>query len=266
MKASAQLALRVLRRMSSGDLTTTAAGIAMFSLLAAVPALATILSVYGLVADPGSIEGHLAGLSRVLPRDVVQFVVEQLQRAAESSSHKLSATLVMSLVLAVYSARRAVWAIMSGLNDAFGVHEQRSSLARLVTSLVVALGVLLAILALVCVVVLVPAATRLWGQLPASLEVLRWPFLLLIITWVLLVLYRKAPSAHPHPTVPGALVAVGVWLAASWGLSLWVEKVANYQILYGALASIVVVMLWFYLSAVSILVGAVVNAELGEAS
>jgi membrane protein len=259
---------RVIRRSLQGQITVNAGGIALFSLLAAVPMLGAVVSLYGLIADPSQIEGHLDGLYKVFPRAVVDFTIAQLERAAGSSSSELSATLITSLFVALYSARNATMAVISGLNMSYGLNEERSGLRRLVTSIVVSIGAVLAVLLVLTVVVVFPVTTRLIGILaPADwLMVLRWPVILVALVLLLMVLYKLAPSGGykvRRRLLPGAVVGTLVWLLASFGLSIWVDQVADYEILYGAFAGAIVVLLWFYLSALSILIGASVNAELG---
>ena len=84
-----------------------AAGAALFAFLATVPALGAIASLYGLIADPADIAGHLDGLDAVLPHAVVQFLIDQMSRHAARSSDELGITLGVTVVLALYSARSA---------------------------------------------------------------------------------------------------------------------------------------------------------------
>jgi membrane protein len=255
------------RRAFAGELSITAAGIALFTLLAAIPALAAVISIYGLIADPANIEAHLDGLVRIFPVAVVDFLIGQLERAAQASNRDLGATLLFSLLIALYCARNATNAVIAGLNRAYGLAEERSMLRRLVTSILVAVAAMLGMLIVMGFVVALPATTKLLGfSSTGVLDVLRWPLVIVMVTALLVSLYKSAPSggrAHERRVVPGALVGTAMWLLASFGLSVWVDKVADYQILYGAFAGVIVVILWFYLSALSVLVGAAVNAELG---
>jgi membrane protein len=260
--------MRVIRRSLQGQITVNAAGIALFALLAAVPTLAAVVSLYGLIADPSQIEGHLDGLYTVFPRQVVDFMIVQLERATRGSSSELSATLITSLFVAVYSARNAIQAVIAGLNNSYGLNEERSGLRRLVTSIVVAIASLIAVLLVITVVVVFPVTIQLLGVVaPADwLLILRWPLILVALTGLLIALYKLAPSGGyrtERRLVPGAIVGTLLWLLASFGLSIWVDQVADYEILYGAFAGAIVVLLWFYLSALAVLIGASVNAELG---
>jgi membrane protein len=264
----AQTVIRVIRRSIDGETTVNAGGIALFALLAAVPLLAATVSIYGLVADPAAIEGQVSGLARVFPFAVVDFLVVQLERAAQSSTSALSASLVFSIAVAIFSARNATNAVIAGLNDAYGLVEERTALRRFVTSITVSLAALVAILLVVTIVVVFPTTVRLLGLgAPGQvLSLFRWPAILVAITGLLAALYRTGPSGGvkvPRRLLPGAIVGTLIWLLASLGLSVWVDRVADYEILYGAFAGVIVVLVWFYLSALAVLIGAAVNAELG---
>src|SRR5215468_5326566 len=106
-----------------GEMPVMAAGTALFAILATVPTLAAVVGVYGLVADPHAIHDHLRGLETVLPREVVTFVGDQLERQSTRSSGELGIALATSVVLAVYSARGAARALIAVLNRAYRVRE-----------------------------------------------------------------------------------------------------------------------------------------------
>lgn len=263
-----QVVIRVIRRSLQGQITINAGGIALFSLLAAVPTMGAVVALYGLIADPQHIESQLGGLYGVFPHAVVDFLITQLERAARRSASELGVTLVFSVLVAIYSARNATTAVIAGLNNSYGLIEERSLLRRLVTSVLVSMAGLVAILLVITVVVVFPTTTRLLGMSGPGkvLSFLRWPLILLALTGMLAALYRTGPSGGihtPRRLLPGAVVGTLIWLLASLGLAVWVDRVADYEILYGAFAGAIVVLVWFYLSALSVLIGAAVNAELG---
>lgn len=259
---------RAFREALLGDTPVLAAGVALFTILAAIPGLAAIVSVYGLVADPADIGAHLDGLSRVLPDAVVQFLIVQLEREASRSSPALGLSLVITLLVAIYSARSATDAMIVGLNRAYGVIEQRRTAHLLLLTVAVASAKLIAIGALAGVIAALPETIVLLDgdrQAYSVADLLRWPLLAALVTLGLAALYRTAPSPRDHAhrrLFPGAIVATALWLAVSYLLSLWVKNVADYEILYGAFASVIVMILWFYTSALSVLLGGLVNAEL----
>ena len=255
--------VRVIRRSLAGHITVTAGGIALFGVLAAVPTLGAVVALYSLIADPGQIHSHLDGLYSVFPSAVVTFMIEQLERASRGTTSQLSTALIASVLIAVYSGRNATNAVISGLNNAYGLTEERSVLRRLLTSVIVSTASLIAILLLLAFFVVFPS-TRIGSS--SVVGVLRWPLILVAVTGLLVALYRGGPSGGlrtPRTALPGAMVGTGIWLIASFVLGVWVDRVADYNVLYGAFSGAIVVLLWFYLSALSILIGAAINAELG---
>lgn len=245
-----------------------AAGTALFAILATMPTLAAVVALYGLASDAHSIERHLAGLDTVLPRAVVSFVIAELERQASQGTGRLSFALVSSLVVALYSARSAAGALVEALNSAYRVRDRRHPLFKIALTLGIATATLLGFLVLMVVLVALPAVLAIVPVLRDIADLatwLRWPVLFAVVLCAQAALYRVAPA--PRPLVrrriwSGALVATGLWLTASYLLSLWVEKVADYQLFYGAFASVVVVILWFYFSVLAIVIGGFVNAQL----
>lgn len=259
---------RALRGVYATDAPVMAAGAALFALLAAIPGLAAIVVLYSLIADPGDIAAHLSGLEDVLPDEVLAFVVAQLEREASRETQTHGIALATTLLFALYSARGAVGALLAGLHHTYDIDNARSTLLHLLLTLAVAGSALVGMVALVAVVVALPAVVALLHLPDAARDLvvlLRWPVLLVVLTVGVAMLYRHGPSQRPHAARrvwTGALVATALWLLASAGLSFWVGRVADYENVYGAFASVLVVILWFYLSALAILAGGLVNAEL----
>jgi membrane protein len=264
--------VRAFRGALLGDAPVLAAGVALFALIATIPGVAAIVALYSLIADPADIARQLAGLDRVLPEDVVGFLTDQLEREAGRSNRHLGFALATTLALALYSARSTADAMMTGLNHVYGVRESRHPLRTLAISLAAALFSLLGLFLLAAVVVALPALLAIGGaprEVGVVATLLRWPLLLVVVTAGLTALYRHAPSPRGHAlrrSLPGALVGTVLWLTVSLALSVWVHRVADYQNLYGAFASVLVLVLWFYLSALAVLLGGLVNAELERAA
>jgi membrane protein len=260
--------LRAAHSALLGNMPVLAAGTALFGILATIPALAAVVSIYGLAADPHQIESHLRGLDTVLPHAVVDFLISELGRQAGRSTGELGVTIATSAVLALYSARGAANALIGGLNTAYRVRERRGPIRRQLTSLALAGSTIVGLMILASVVVALPAFLALFrigddGERLAG--ALRWPILFVATLGAQAALYWVAPSPREFTrrhTWPGALVGTALWLLSSWGLSMWVDHVANYQLFYGAFASVIVTLLWFYFSVLAILIGGFVNAEL----
>ncbi|MGH9886810.1 MAG: YihY/virulence factor BrkB family protein [bacterium] len=250
-----------------GEMPVLAAGTALFAILSTVPTLAAVVGVYGLVADAHHIHGHLRGLQSVLPPEVVAFVADQLERQAQRSNGELGLALATSLFLAVYSARGAARALIAVLNRAYRVRERRHAVHRILISIAMAGATLLGLMLMFGVVVALPGIVALLHLRGMGLVGwLRWPCLMAILYAALLLLYRYGPTPRQLGTErhlwPGALTATLLVVIVSWGLSQWVERVSNYELFYGAFGSIVVVLLWFYLSTIALVLGGFVNAEL----
>ena len=250
-----------------GEMPVLAAGTALFAILATVPTLAAVVGVYGLVADPNQIHGHLRGLQSVLPPEVVVFVGDQLERQAKRSSGELGLAVATSIIVAVYSARGAARALIAVLNRAYRVRERRHAVHRILISIAMAGATLVGLMLMFGVVVALPGIIALLHLRGMGLVGwLRWPCLMAILYAALLLLYRYGPSSRQLGTErhlwPGALTATLLLMLVSWGLSQWVERVSNYELFYGAFGSVVVVLLWFYLSTISLVLGGFLNAEL----
>lgn len=258
--------MRAAREALLGEMPVLAGGTALFAMFAVVPTLAAIVAVYGVVADPHDINSHLRGLEAVLPHNVVSFVTAELERQAQRSSSDLGFALIVSLVVAIWAARGAARALVDSLNRAYRVRERRRPLKRLGLTILMSAGTLLGLLLMFATIIALPIAFAVIGLDRWDLvSWLRWPALMSIVCVSLLLLYRYGPSPRSlgeRHLWPGSLIATGLLVAASWGLSVWVDRIANYNLWYGAFGSVVVVMLWFYLSTMAIVVGGFVNAEL----
>ena len=250
-----------------GEMPILAAGTALFAIFAVVPLLAAVVAIYGVVADPHDINSHLKGLETVLPTNVVAFLSDQLTRQAQRSHRALGLALGVSIVVALYSARSAARALMDALNRAYRVRERRGSLQKLLITVAIAGGTLIGLILMVAAVVALPGILALLRLDAYSFaQWLRWPALMGILFAALNFLYRYGPSPRPLGTErhlwPGALVGTLLLVAVSWGLSQWVDRVRDYDLVYGAFGSAIVVLLWFYLSTIALVVGGFVNAEL----
>ena len=265
------------RRAFTGDITVAAGGMALFALMAAIPMLAAVVSIFGLVANPANISEHIRVLRHVLPEAVFKFLLDQLQRTASSSSGALSATLITSTLGGLYAARNAVNAFIEGLNRAYGLVDRGTPWRRLYYGFAIAGVALLGMVVIAIVAVALPAVASALGLDSARwlTHWLRWPIMLLLLNGILIALYDRGPTGMPADSketprhdrlrrrlVPGAIVATLMWLAVSFGLSVYVDQLSNYESLYGAFAGVIVLLSWFYFSSLSVLTGAVLNAEL----
>ena len=259
--------LRAARDALLGEMPILAGGTALFAIVAMVPLLAATVAIYSVVADPSEINSHLVRLDTVLPSNVVEVLGEQLERQAQRSSRELGLALGASIVIAVLAARGAARALIDTLNRAYRVREKRRPAQKLVVTFAMAAGTMVGILAMLIVVVALPTIFAMFsfGEW-AIVQWLRWPVLMSVVLCALALLYRYGPSPRPLGTKqhlwPGALIGTVLLVLVSVGLSQWVDRVATYNLWYGTFGSVVVVMLWFYLSTIALVLGGFVNAEL----
>ena len=259
--------LRAARDALLGEMPILAGGTALFAIFALVPTLAATVAVYGVVADPSEINSHLRGLETVLPNQVVVFLTDQLERQTRQSSGSVGLALAVSIVIAVISARGAARALIDSLNRAYRVRERRKPSHKLLVTIAMAIGTLLGLSMMFATIVALPAIFALLDlDGYAVVNWLRWPALMSVTFGVLLALYRFGPSPRPldgnRRLWPGAAIATLLLVLVSLGLSGWVSGVAGKNWWTGTFGSVVVVLLWFYLSVIALVVGGFVNAEL----
>ena len=245
-----------------------AAGVAFFGVLAIFPALASLVALYGLVANPGDVAQNLGVVRPLLPPDAYGLLETQVRSLVEVPQQRLGFASLFALLIALWSARAGVSGLMEGLNIVYREVDARSLVVQYAISL--ALTALLLMVAIVALLVMValPAALQIvdFGPLGAWLTALG-PLLVLAVAVVFVIgaLYRYGPhraTARKRWVSWGAVLATAVWLAASLLFSLYVANFANFNKTYGSLGAIVALLFWFYVSAFVVLLGAELNAEM----
>ncbi|WP_244607137.1 YihY/virulence factor BrkB family protein [Bosea sp. CS1GBMeth4] len=262
-----EIARRTFGEVSRDRVLAVAAGVTFYGLLALFPALAAFVSLYGLVADPGTVADHLGMLSGVMPAEAYGLIRDQALKLGSQGEPRLGLSLALSLLLSVWSANAGMKAIFDALNVAYGEDEKRGFVTLNLVSLGFTAGVLVFALLGVAAVVAVPLLLDrllLDGAAEPLVRIGRWPVLVLLLMAVLAVLYRFGPSrdqAKWRWVSPGALLASAVWIVASIGFSWYVANFGNYDKTYGTVGAVIGLMMWMWISATIILVGAELNAE-----
>jgi membrane protein len=263
-----QVAERVWNESNRDNLSVVAAGCAFFALFAIFPALSALISLYGLTADPTTVEQHFSMLSFVLPTQAYDVVIEQIHRISSASGGALGWSLAVSLGVALWSANAGTQALMAALNIAYEEPERRSLfqyyLNAFTFTIVGILGGVVMLLAILYVPILF-AFTGYSHAFELVVGVVRWPFLALFVLFLLALLYRYGPcrrSAKWHWVSVGSVFAMVVWLIASAAFSLYVSNFANYDRIYGSLGAVIILLFWLYISFYIVLLGAEINAEL----
>ncbi len=261
------ITLRVKREASRDNVSIIAAGVAYYGFLAIFPALAALILIYGLFADPSAIQHHIASLSAI-PSDVRDMLSQQLTSLARQSSGSLSAGVAVSILLAVWSATKGMKALIASLNIAYSEREHRGFFHRLAVTLLFTIGMIALGAFAVVLVAVFPAAVDRIGLPDVVATVIqwaRWPILAAAVLLGLGLLYRYGPSRQ-HPrwrwVTWGSALATAIWLAASAGFSFYVSHFGSYNKTYGSVAAIVILLTWFLLSAYVVIFGAELNGEM----
>jgi membrane protein len=262
------VAVRVKAQMKSDDVPLLAAGVAFFALLALVPALAALVSLYGLVADPADIERNIEDVLAAAPQEVRDLVASQLDSIVDSSPSGLKVGAIVGLVVALWSASSGVKHLIGAVNLAYDEEETRGFVKLRGLSLVMTVAGIAVMALAVAGLVVLPHALDDQGTVGlarALLLVVRWPVFAVLGLVGLALIYRYAPDRDAPQwrwVSPGAVFAVVVWVIASVLFSLYTANFGQYNETYGALGAVVVVMLWLFITAYVVITGAEINAEL----
>lgn len=262
-----QVVRRAVAEGKDDNVSMLAGGVAFFAFLALFPALIAALTLYGLVADPETVARQVQDLAAGLPQDTQPLVAGQLQSLTAPGGSALGIGLVVSVLAALWSASGGTSNLMSAINLAYDEDETRGFLRLRATALALTLGAIVFVLvALTLVAVVPPVLDALQLDVVGTVvaQVVRWLLLVGVVVVALAVVYRVAPDRDAPKfrwTSPGAVVATLLWVLGSVAFSLYVNNFGKYNATYGALAGVVVLLLWLYLTSYIVLLGAEINAE-----
>jgi membrane protein len=242
-----------------------AGGIAFFAILAIAPALIAVVALFGLTTDPSRTAAVAGWLAEALPETARPLVLQQLQTVVGGGTGSLTTACLVAAGTALWSASGSTQKLLTSIQSIYERSETRGILRLYTLAVLLALGAGLFIVVAIVLLVGMPTvagALGTGGRLLA--EVVRWVVLLVFVVVALGVVYRVAPD-RPGPRLRwvglGSVAAAVVWLVGSVLFSVYVDQYSSYNQTYGALAGVVVLMLWLYLTAYIVLMGAEVNAE-----
>jgi membrane protein len=259
---------RTYMQFNEDRLLAVAGGVVFFVLLALFPGISAFVSLYGLFADRATLADHLGVIAMIAPSEAFGIIREQIERVMKTSNDNLGLAFLISFGLALWSANAGMKAVMDALNVAYEEKEERSFVRLNIESLLFTLGCFIGLLFAIAGIVVLPLIMDFLGLSVVSEALFfyfRWPALLLVLVTFLSTLYRFGPSRrHAKWTwlTPGSVIASLLWFLGSLLLSWYVENFANYNAVYGTLGAAVGLMMWLWLSAIAILFGAELNAEI----
>jgi membrane protein len=258
---------RVKAEVKDDNVGLLAAGVAFYAMLAIFPAIIAVVTIYGMVADPDQVKTQVGEFAKSLPSGADQLLTKQLTDVANAGRQALSIGLVISLLALLWSVSSGVQGLIKSLNVIYDEKETRGFVKLRGLSLLLTLGaIVVAVVALALITVFPGVIDGLGlgraGQVAAS--VARWVVLAVLVLLALGVVYRLGPDrANPRWrwVSAGAVVALVLWLLGSVGFSYYVDNFGKYNQTYGALAAVIILLLWLFLSAFAVLLGAEFNAE-----
>jgi membrane protein len=255
------IAKRVLKEVSDDRVLTEAGGVAYFVLLAVFPGIAAFVSIYGLFADRATIAEHLSILTGLLPGGAITVITDELKRLTAQDEATLGLTMAFGLAVALWSANAGMKALFDTMNIAYDETEKRGFFRLNIISLTFTLCAIAFMVAALGLVVVLPASDA-FGW---AIEVLRWPVMFGVVAVALGLIYRYGPSrekAQWRWITWGSAIAALLWIGASMLFSWYAENFGSYDETYGSLGAVAGFMTWIWISAIVILLGAEINAEM----
>ncbi|PZF94626.1 YihY/virulence factor BrkB family protein [Micromonospora deserti] len=262
---------RTFREFQDDSLIDWAAALTYFGVLAIFPGLLVLVSILGLLG-PRATEGVKDTVNQVVPEENIRQIAESAIDQAQQTGGFAGLAAILGLLVAFWSASGYVAAFMRASNTVYDVPEGRPIWKKLPIRIGVTavIGVMLLASALIVVFTgglaeQVGEAIGLGSTAVTVWNVAKWPVLLVLVSLIFALLYWASPNAKPGGfrwVTPGSVLAVVIWLVISGLFALYVSNFGSYNKTYGALASVIIFLIWLWLSNIAILLGVEFDAEL----
>jgi membrane protein len=260
------IAKRTMKSIKEDQVPLLSAGVAFYALLALFPLVIAAVSIYGLVADPKTVQGQIANLTKLLSPETASLVGNQLVEVTNGAGGALGLATVIGILTALWSASSGMKALITGVNLAYDESETRKFVKLRGLAVLFTLGAMVLMgIALAAIVGYPPIADNLPTVLRWLVAVIRFLILGGLLVVALAVVYRFAPDRDEPRwswVSAGSVVATLLWVVATIGFALYATFFGNYNKTYGALAGVIILMFWLFLSAFVVLVGAELNTEM----
>jgi membrane protein len=263
-----QVATRVKDEAKADNISLLSGGVAFFAVLAVVPLLVAVLAIWGIFASPSDATRLIRDIASGLPNSAQRLVTQQLRSIANRSNSGLGLTAIISLVVACWSASSGTKHLIEAVNVAYDEEEGRGFVKVRALALGLTFGAILFLLVAIALIAVVPSALSDAGVPDAvrvAIEIAIWPVLALMMVFGLAVLYRLAPDRDDPKwrwASWGAVIATALWLVGSAAFALYASNFGSYDETYGSLGGVVVLLLWLYITALVVVLGAEINAAL----
>lgn len=259
---------RVFAEVLEDRVILIAAGVTFYILLSLFPALGALVSLYGFIADPGTMAKHITFVADILPPGAFDIILTQLNILVQAKTSTLSVSFLAGLAIAIWSANSAIKALFDAMNIAYGEVEKRGIVRlNLISLAFTGIGLVLAAFFIAALGGVPAALSYVWLDRwqETLISVLRWPVVLVVIAGAVALVYHFGPSREPAKArwlTWGAVFSTLLWLLASILFSYYLTTFANYDATYGALGALIGFMIWAWISVIIVIVGAELNAEL----
>ena len=259
---------RVKDEIAADHVSLVAAGVAFYALLAIFPAVTALMALAGLVMEPAQVTEQLDALTDLIPEEAATIILDQAVAVTGSEETGLGWAFLIGLGLALYSASKGVGSLMEGLNVAYDEDETRGFVKKLAWTLgltLMLIGVLLLGMAATLAVPAIVSFFSLPGWIETLLSYGSWALLAILTVLALAVLYRYGPArdnAEWKWLTPGSVIACILWIAASIGFSIYVSNFGSYNESFGSMAGAIILLMWLWISAFIVLLGAEFNSEM----
>jgi len=260
--------MRVQGEIAKDHVGLVAAGVAFYGLLAIFPAITALMAITGLIYEPAELVGTLEGVGNLLPAEAADILIGQATEVAGSQQGGLTLSLILGLALALWSASTGVGSLIEGINLAYDEPETRGFVRLKLVTIALTLCMLVGVMVSAGLIIAVPVALSFLAFSPLMETVIQWVSyipLAMIVVFGVGVLYRFGPDRNPATwkwLTPGAVTACILWLIASIAFSIYVANFGSYNETFGSLGGVVVMLMWMWISAYVILMGAELNSEI----
>jgi membrane protein len=262
-----QILKRAWAENKADNMPIISGGVAFFGFLSVFPTLIAMISIYGLIASPATVSKQVDNLAKNLPRSATDLISTQLKAITTNSGGALTVGLIVSILAALWSASGGVSNLITAVNLAYDEVEARNFVKLKLTALALTLGGIVIALVTFGLVAVVPAVI---SALPLGVvgtilaQIATYLVLLAVFAGALAVLYRVAPDRDAPRfrwVSLGSVIVTVVWAIVSLAFTFYVNNFGSYNKTYGAIAGVIVLMLWLYLTCYLVLLGAEINSE-----
>ncbi len=262
-----QILKRSFKEISDDHLTLVAGGVAYTWFLALFPGLIAAVLIYGLVTSPSEVSSQVSNLASGLPHNAQTLLTSQLKGITRTHNSGAGIGVIISIALALWSASAGMAGLVEALNIAYDEDEERNFVVKRGLAVLLTIGFIVFIAVAIGLVAVFPVVLSNLGSgilVTILAQVVRWVVLVAAAVLALGLLYRVGPD-RDAPAIKwlslGSVIATAIWIIASVAFSVYVDKFGSYGKTYGALAGVVVLLLWFWITALVVLLGAEINSE-----